>query len=62
MIESVVSLMQQAKEIIDSNPETRLDWAHASSEDRTMMLLVASYKIGFDDGYNEGYTNAKEGL
>jgi hypothetical protein len=31
---------------IQSNPELRLAWAHATLEDKTLMLMEAAYAIG----------------
>jgi hypothetical protein len=45
------NLVEQAKQLIQRNPGTRLDWAHANTEARTLMLMQKVYDIGFDNGY-----------
>lgn len=62
MINTSAELLNRAVALIQGNPESRLDWAHAGLEDRNLMLMVAAYKIGYENGYDSGNTNAKDGI
>lgn len=50
-MKTIQELMDEAKRYIDASSELRLDWAHASLEDRNLILIRKVYDIGFDDGY-----------